>query len=106
MRKMGLFDKLKKQKEPVEENKQDMPYSIQYHVTKDGKLQVEFYDKKADFKQFYDTTRLVVDTLPKRVANHTIYEALVSYYAHNDPIMIENDRRTNYKNILLLSDNL
>ena len=108
---MGFLDKFKKQKQ-VKDNtmeiqqQEKLPYDITYGVTKDGKLQFDFYDSDADFKQFYDTTRLILNPDVKRIANKPVYECYVSWYGADDAIMlnpltgVECGRKVDYKKVL------
>ena len=58
---MGFFDRFKKKENNnIPTNQPEMkPYDIKYSSGSNGTLQIDFYDRNADFKQFYDTTRLL-----------------------------------------------
>ena len=62
---MGLLDMFKKKEKNVAQNmiveQPKSPYTIKQRINSDGKLQIDFTDKNADFKQFYDTTRLIIE---------------------------------------------
>ena len=85
---MGLLDKLKKKNNLQPENQIKKDYDIQYGITRDGRLQVDFYDMQADFKQFYDTTRLILSQRPLNLAGKEVYNCLVSWYGQNDCSML------------------
>ena len=76
-----------------------------------NKLQVEFLDTQANFKQFYDTTRLIVNTIPTIIANKEVYNCLVSWYGSEDCQIFdeklgkfESLRAKEYRNILAQLD--
>lgn len=88
---MGFFDKFKKDNkqniEAVANNRptvDQLPFDIKYSSTSNGNLQVEFYDKEADFKKFYDTTRLIIGRQPLDIEGHQVYNCAVSWYGHDD----------------------
>lgn len=87
---MGLFDRFKKKKKELENNNKlnegEKGYEIEYGRTRDGRLQVDFYDKSAKIGQFYDTTRLVVDNKPLILANEEVRNCIVSWYRQDDTI--------------------
>ncbi len=102
---MGLFNKFKKEKNENIQEKQTLPYQLSSSITADGKLQLDFYDARADFKQFYDTTRLILNR-QVQVNNTILTEALISYYSENDAVILNNDgqefgRKVQYKKILM-----
>ena len=107
---MGLFDKFKKKEQVVnEEIKKQLPYNIVFNTTADGRLQVDFYDENADFKQFYDTTRLVIGNNTKNIEGYNLQSALVSWYSMSDAVIVneygqETGRRNDYKEILTQID--
>ena len=75
------------------------------------KLQVEFFDPKADFKQFYDTTRLIINKKPLIMSDKEVYNCLVSWYGSDDCQIFnenlgkfESLRATEYRNILAQID--
>ncbi len=86
---MGFFDKFKKNNKSVEKeinNKQstELPVNVQFIQLPNNILQVEFYDSNAKLKEFYDTTRLMIDTNPRSMAGHTVYDCAVSWYGQDD----------------------
>ncbi len=88
---MGFFDKLKnKNKKNIssEVNKKQpekqLPFEVKYSNSSNRNLQVDFYDKNADFKKLYDTTRLIVDREPFNIEGHKIYDCVVSWYGYDD----------------------
>lgn len=108
---MGLLDIFKK-KEKVNEQierlpqEKNLPYDINLKVNEEGKLQVDFHEKRPDFKQFYDTTRLIIDGQRTDMGAIPLKECRVSWYGESDAIMIDNktgqeiSRRNDYKDIL------
>lgn len=108
---MGLLDIFKK-KEQINEQietvtqEQTLPYDINLKVNEEGKLQVDFHDKRPDFKEFYDTTRLIIDSQRTDMGSIPLKECRVSWYGESDMIMIDREtgeeisRRTDYKDIL------
>ena len=103
---MVLFDRFKKKNINVEpEVKKEPPtFEVKYSITSDGKLQVDFHDLKKDFKQFYDTTRLIVDTnSAKKTEDSTVYDCLVSWYEERYEVLKkvgDSLRALDYKDIL------
>jgi len=107
---MGLFNKLFLKKESIENNKPQIaeqpPFDIEYEIISDGRLKVEFYDRNPEFKNFYDTTRLIINTTPLNLENHRIYNCSVSWYGENDAVMFnrengrEEGRRADYRGVL------
>lgn len=88
---MGFFDKFKKNnKQNIQDTANNMPsaeplpFEIRYSHMSNGNLQVEFYDKNADFKKFYDITRLIIGQKPLNIEDHQVYNCAVSWYGHND----------------------
>lgn len=92
---MGLLDffkrnKLKNTSEPKKEefaadrSKQDM----QVRALEDGRYQIEFYEPNTKFGQFYNTTRLIVDSNGYTMGNSTVNDCLISWYNQDDAIMI------------------
>ncbi len=103
---MGLLNKFKKEKNGnIQRTQEKSPYQLLFSKTKDDKVQLDFYDGKANFKQFYDTTRLIINR-KIQIKNTILTEALISYYSENDAIMINKDgqefgRRVQYEKILM-----
>lgn len=84
---MGLFDRFKKDNKKIEDIKQQensIPSNASYETLPNGNLQIEFYDENADFKKFYDTTRLIVGKQPLNMEGHTVYNCAVSWYGQDD----------------------
>ena len=92
---MGLFDIFKKkEKEPEIQNglnEAQKSYEIEYKTTRDGRLQIDFYDKGTKFSQFYDTTRLVVDNRPIMLAGQEVRNCIVSWYSQDDAVFLDSE---------------
>lgn len=90
---MGLFDRFKKKEKGLKINniinENEKSYEIEYGTTRDGRLQVDFYDKSAKVGQLYDTTRLVVDNRPLILANQEVRNCIVSWYSQDDAIFAD-----------------
>lgn len=107
---MGLLDMLKKKEKPQEteqimHQKQELPYDIDFKVNEEGKLQIDFFDKRAEFRQFYDTTRLIIDNEITNMGETPIKQCRVSWYEKDGAIMFDRNgkdisRRAQYKDIL------
>lgn len=89
---MGLFDILKKRSQQnknntVNDQQQTVQLTpeIEYNTMPNGHLRIEFYDKNKifDFKESYDTTRLIVGS-PLDIEGHKVYKCAVSWYGYND----------------------
>lgn len=62
-------------------------------VTEDGKLQIDYIAER-DFRKDYDSTRLVLETIPENINGYRVYTGKVSWYNQNDAIMFDgNDSR-------------
>lgn len=48
----------------------------------------EYYSGNSKSKKFYDTTRLVVDTVPSKVNGVPVYSAYVAWYGQNDCVYL------------------
>ena len=88
---MGLFDIFKsifkRNKEPKVENKQQeeqLPFDIEFTQISNGNLQVEYFDKNANFAKTYDTTRLIIGRQPIIMEGHQVYNCAVSWYKEGD----------------------
>lgn len=113
---MGLFDRFRKEKEQkeqpiIKEQVNELPFEVQFGETEDGRLQVDFYDNKADFKQFYDTTRLIANPQPlNSYGDKNVLNCIVSWYGQDDAQMLnkrtgqEIGRRAEYRGILAQID--
>ncbi len=103
---MGFFDKFKNKKENnniINDNiiqQNSMPHEILYSREENGNFEIDFLDHQADFKQLYDSTRLIVSD-PKIISNKLVYDCLVSWYNNSDAEYIgQVDSRTDYKHVL------
>ena len=93
---MGFFDRFKKKENKIPVYQPQMerqPYDIKYSRNDNGAIQIDFYDINADFKQFYDTTRLVILS-QSILAGQTVQNCAVSWYGSNDCLMIDEARGT------------
>ena len=112
---MGLFNKFIKNKNGSSHNasesaknnisNQDKNYDLRYFVTPDGRLVIEFEDLQYNPKQFYDTTRLIIDNTPTMIDNFIPYNCFVSWYGSNDAVIFDKNgydasRRSDYSNVL------
>lgn len=107
---MGLFDIFKNKEQSantyVQPQENRLPYTIRKCINENGKLQIDFEDNNADFKQFYDTTRLILDGQALCVNDNIIQKALVSWYGSDECVMFgengeEIGRRTEYEEVYL-----
>lgn len=94
---MGILDKFRNKKQnvnPIDNRpqKEKKEFDVTYGVTTDARLQVEFHDNEADFKQFYDITRLIVSGSPLNIAGQEVYDCMVSWYGSSDCHVL--DKRT------------
>ncbi len=77
-----------------------IPHDISYSRENNGNIKIDFLDYNADFKQLYDSTRLVIGN-PKVIKNKLVYDCLVSWYNYSDAEYIgQIDSRTDYKHVL------
>ena len=92
---MGFFDRFKKKENNnMPTNQPEMkPYDIKYSIGSNGTIQIDFYDRNADFKQFYDITRLVIFS-QSTLAGQMVQNCAVSWYGINDCLMIDKERGT------------
>lgn len=100
---MSFLDIFKKKqgKEAMDNNTQQveqLTFDVEYSSTSNGNLQVEFYDKNADFKKFYDTTRLIVDRKPLDMEGHQVYNCAVSWYM-KDACEMFNEETGKFENL-------
>ncbi len=93
---MGFLDRFKKNnKENVSnvasnnQQSKQLTFCVGYSQISNGNLKVEFFDKNADFKKFYDTTRLIIDRKPLEIEGHQVYNCAVSWYGQNDCQMLD-----------------
>ena len=80
---MGLLDKFRKkqpEKDQIheEDNNKEFLRNAKFSMTKDGRLQVDFYDREADFRQFYDVTRLIASIDTINLDGHPVHNCVVS----------------------------
>lgn len=104
---MGLFNRLKKEKQNVnqEPKEEKLLFDVKFSITSDGRLQVEFYDRQAPFNQFYDTTRLISSMETFDLGGRPVHNCIVSWYGENDAVMlnekgIDMGRRGDYREVL------
>lgn len=103
---MKLLDLFKKKKDIIPNNRENqLPFNMKFTTTSNGCMQIDFQDLNANFKKFYDTTRLITNGQPINIQGHSVYECMVSWYGSNDCIMLnekgeEYGRKTDYENIL------
>ena len=108
---MGFFDKFKRKEQKNQQTQRPqsqqskLPFDVQFSMTQDGRLLVDFYDKHAEFKQFYDTTRLVANLKPFDLGGRSVHNCLVSWYGKGDAIYFDNNgapfgRYSDYTDIL------
>ena len=101
---MGIFDRFKKRENNIEKTKEqiqnDLPFDVSFQTRRDGSLQVDFYDKKADFRKLYDSTRLIMQGTVN-VNGDYVKDCLVSWYNRDNVMFIDNpDAGHDYQNIL------
>lgn len=105
---MKLFYKSKNRDRVISDQniKSKLPYKAEFKTIDDGRIQIDFSEKEADFKQFYDTTRLIVDTKPLEFQNCLLYNCMVAWYNQDDNISSVNKevRRLYYKTVLAQID--
>lgn len=110
---MGLFDRFKKNKKEKDSNNINNygrnANDIRFYYTHDKKLAIEFEEYDADFKQFYDTTRVIINSIPSFINNSAVYGCKISWYDSQDAEIFDNDgndisRRTDYNDILAQID--
>ena len=107
MRLLDRFRKKQSEKNQIhEETNNELPFDIEFSIMPDGCFKIEFFDKQADFKQFYDVTRLIVNPKTINICGESMHNCLISWYGNNDAIMFdENGRdignRSQYKRILV-----
>lgn len=108
---MGLLDRFKKQKitnveMPTQPNIENRDNNVIFSTTNDGRLQVDYINKRHKFGQFYDTTRLIVDNYPLIIENREVQNCAVSWYSQDDAILLdprynmESANASQYKGVL------
>ena len=111
---MGFFDIFRKQKTndlPIN-NSEERIYNkddIKMNYTQEGRLVVEFYEQSNDIRQFYDTTKLIIDNKDVDLSGTLVQNCWVSWYGSDDccyldPIMKKNERRNRFRNVLAQID--
>ena len=116
---MGFLDRFKKKDNNVvsqttqnqEFQKENLPFTPDLKVTPDGYWQIDFYDENADFKNFYDTTRLVINPNPVLTGEQGVYRCMVSWYGQSDCCILDpttgeydSPRATEYNDIFAQID--
>lgn len=94
---MGFLDIFRKKTPKVTQYDMPEPYYASEHIlrdiTADGKLQID-YTEKPDFRKDYDSTRLVLETIPENLNGYRVYTGKVCWYNQTDAIMFDgNDSR-------------
>lgn len=111
---MGFLDRFRKNDnakpstQPLPNlEKQKPPFEVKYSVLPNGNLEVEFYNRNAEFKKFYDTTRLIIGKQALNMAGHAVCNCAVSWYGKSDQQRInketgklESPRAGEYKGVL------
>lgn len=91
---MGFLDLFRKKTQKV--TRYDDPEAdneaahVLREITDDGKLQID-YMEKPDFRKPYDSTRLVLETIPENINGYKVYTGKVSWYNQGDTIMFDNN---------------
>lgn len=91
---MGFLDLFRKKTKKV--TRYDVPEAndeaahVLREITDDGKLQID-YMEKPDFRKPYDSTRLVLETIPENINGNKVYTGKVSWYNQGDTIMFDNN---------------
>lgn len=110
---MGFFDAFRKQPKKQEINKEDVNRDEPIYTMKqspEGRIQIDYSTPEKAFKEFYDTTRLIIDNKPINIKGRIFTQALVSWYGSDDCIRIDRQtnreisRRTDYKKIITQLD--
>ena len=103
---MGFFNRYKKKETQAPIHEESIIKSnIEYSITKDGKLQIDYHDNERNVGKMYDVTRLIFTNNSEELNNKNIPECLVSWYGSDDAIMIdrngiESGRRVDYREVL------
>ncbi len=97
---MGFLDRFKKKNNTERETEatgsrpvEQLPFHVEYSLTANGDLLVEFYDRKADFRQTYDTTRLRVGQKPFDLEGHQVYLGKISWGKFDDARILDPTRQ-------------
>ena len=105
---MGIFSKLFKKKNNQENEMPVMaeninPNNIRITITKEGWLQIDYYNNEGRVGALNDSTRLVVTNTSEHLAQRYIPKCLVSHYNIGDCQVLRGygvSSRENYKEIL------
>ena len=107
---MGLINRRNKEiesKNKVSKTSVDNSLRVSLCITPDGRLQIDYYNPKADFKQFYNSTRLIVGK-SINIAGHDVSQCQVSWYSSSDNENLRTGERIGravaYKDILTQLD--
>ena len=106
---MGIFSKLFKKKNNQENEMPVMaeninPNNIRITITKEGWLQIDYYNNEGRVGALNDSTRLVVTNTSEHLAQRYIPKCLVSHYNIGDCQVLRGygvSSRENYIEILL-----
>ena len=111
---MGFLDIFKKQPknnvkgtpQPIKREKRiQNPNSIEYSCTEDGRLVVELYEPNPGPRQFYDTTKLIIDNRVVDLDGRFVQNCMLAWYGQDDAIHLNSrghdlGRRNQFRNIL------
>lgn len=96
---MGILDIFKPKNKETKESVGQAPQaqSIQNNASSNasisrdnhGNIIVEYYDPVATAREFYDTTKLVINPIPTRVEGQLVYSAKVAWYGSSDCIVMD-----------------
>jgi len=87
---MGFFNRNKKKETQAPIHEESIIKSnIEYSITKDGKLQIDYHDNERNVGKMYDMTRLIIDNVPTKLNNRKIYKGLVSWYGKDDTVILD-----------------
>lgn len=93
----------------VQDQKPEFYQNISYSRTEDGRLQIEFFNPNAQYRDFYDTTRLRINGRTDIGLEVPVYSCDVSYYSVEDAMAIapngkDISRKERYSKILAQFD--
>lgn len=107
---MGVFSKLfgKENKESDKNNNVNNNVNrrnSRFTFTEGGQLAFEVSTPEKSLREFYDTTKIIVDDRPEIVMGKELYDCFVSWYNDSDAIMFDKNgqmvgSRTNYKHVI------
>ena len=94
---MGIFDRFKKKEKETEKvsDKSQEPYVNMpaFRTISDGRLQAEYYNGDATQREFYDTTKLTIDTNHiLDIGGQHLYNCVVAWDSVNDCIIFDEKR--------------